>query len=103
MIDEYWVECCNDQDFLDFLQELLDYDMVEKCTPAYGITKMIIDGRYNELSSTQWNVFVNHVAKENYVEECKRCHNSIPWCEMVAALDNGGYCGYCNHLIEKDD
>jgi hypothetical protein len=35
--------------------------------------------------------------------ECSRCANPIPPSELVAALDNGGNCGYCDHMLNKDD
>lgn len=38
-------------------------------------------------------VFVKAI-EENYVKECQRCGCDIPWCEMLEALDNGGFCGY---------
>lgn len=101
MRNEFWLQSCENQDFLNFLQELIDYDMIEKATPSYGITRMVIDGRYNELSDTQWKVFVEYVAEPNYVDECARNGCDIPWCEMIAAIDNGGYCGWCAHMLEK--
>lgn len=103
MNNAYWLECCEDQDFLDFLNELIGYNMIEENTPAYGITKMVIDGCHDELSPAQWAVFVNYVAEANHVEECNRQGCKIPWCEMVVALNNGGYCSYCAHMMNKDD
>lgn len=103
MNDEFWKECCKDDEYVEYLNELIGFDMIDEDTPAYGITKMIIDGRVNELSSAQWNTFVKYVANEYYVDECARCASTIPWCEMIEALDNGGYCSYCVHMMEKDD
>lgn len=37
----------------------------------------------------------------NTVERCTRCSSEIPWCEMLEAIDNGGYCSYCQHMKEK--
>ena len=37
----------------------------------------------------------------NTIDECQRCGEDIPWCEMFEALDNGGYCSYCQHVMEK--
>lgn len=39
--------------------------------------------------------------RNNSVEECQRCACDIPWSEMLEALDNGGYCNYCQHMMEK--
>jgi len=35
--------------------------------------------------------------------ECSRCASPIPPSELAAALDNGGNCGYCDHMENKDD
>jgi hypothetical protein len=35
--------------------------------------------------------------------DCARCANTIPPSELVASLDNGGNCGYCDHMENKDD
>lgn len=103
MNNEFWKERCNDNDYLEFLNQLIEFDIIDEDTPAYGITKMVIDGRVNELSLAQWNTFVKYVADEYYVDECTRCAATIPWSEMLEALANGGYCGYCVHMMEKED
>ncbi|MBP2659691.1 MAG: hypothetical protein H6Q69_2723 [Firmicutes bacterium] len=102
-MEDYFKKCCNEEDYLGYLKELIDYGEIEEDTAAYGITKMIIDGRIDELSQYQWNTFLNYVAKSFYVDSCKRCGASIPWCEMYMAMDNGGYCGFCDHMMNKDD
>lgn len=39
--------------------------------------------------------------ENNTVDECQRCGEDVPWCEMLEALDNGGLCSYCQHMMEK--
>ena len=102
MVD-YLKKCCAEEDFLAYLQELIDCTEIEEGTAAYGITRMIIAGSVDELSQYQWNTFLNYVAIPFYVDSCKRCGASIPWSEMYMAMDNGGYCGYCDHMMNKDD
>jgi len=101
-MEDFFRTCCNDQDYLDFLQELVNSDRIDGGA-ALGVTKMVIDGRCDELSQPQWNTFLKHVAELNYVDGCTRCATPIPWCEMLEALDNGGYCNYCVHKMEKGE
>ena len=84
-----------------FLQELINLEAVEG--PALGITKLVIDKGEDALSEKQRFVFHRHVLEPNTVEACKFCECDIPWCEMSAALDNGGYCSWCTNLLSKDD
>lgn len=101
-MDNFFRKSCEQQEYLDFLEQLLGLEMIDG-EAAIGITKMIIDGRVNELSGDQWKTFEKYVAEPNYIDECQRCAGEIPWCEMIDALDNGGYCNYCVHMMEKDD
>lgn len=39
--------------------------------------------------------------ENNTVDECQRCGEDVPWCEMLEALDNGGFCGYYQHMMEN--
>ena len=55
---------------------------------------------YDSLSDKQKYVFDKAIEK-NAVDKCQRCGIDIPWCEMLEALDNGGYCNYCHHMMEK--
>lgn len=90
-----------DNDYFSYLQELINNDMIEN-EAAVGITKMIIDGRVNELSQKQKSVFKKYVAEEYDIKICERCGIEIPWCEMIFSFDNGGLCNYCEHMLEKD-
>lgn len=89
-----------EEDFKGFLEQLIGSGRIEG-TEA-GITKYVIDKDYDSLSPKQKFVF-DRMINENTLNECKRCGCDIPWCEMLEALDNGGYCNYCQHMMEKDD
>ena len=70
--------------------------------PIYeGVYRILtLDKGYDNLSDKQKYVF-NKMIRNNSVEECQRCACDIPWSEMLEALDNGGYCNYCQHMMEK--
>ena len=87
-------------DFRDFIQELIDGNELEDA--ALGVAKLFVDKGEEAFSEKQKHVFDNHVVKQNTIEECKKCSNDIPWCEMYHALDNGGYCSYCWHMVQKE-
>lgn len=88
-------------EFRDFIQELIDGGELEDA--VLGVAKLYVDKGEKALSSKQKYVFDNFVVKEHTIEECKRCGNNIPWCEMYHALHNGGYCNYCWHKMEKEE
>ena len=90
----------NEPDFPDFLRDLIVSERLEE--KEIGIIKYYFDHGYEALSENQKYVF-NHTIEENTVEECTRCAIDIPWCEMLEALDNGGYCNYCQHMMEKEE
>ena len=77
----------NEEDFNSFIEQLIESGRIE-------------DHGYEALSAKQKHVF-DHMIANNTVDECKRCAIDIPWCEMLEALDNGGYCNYCQHMMEK--
>lgn len=88
----------NEDDFDGFVQELIDRDMLDP--KQAGIAKYFLDHGYDALSSKQQFVFDQAIATYT-IDECKRCGMDIPWCEMMEAYDNGGYCNYCQHMMEK--
>ena len=90
----------NEEDFKGFVEELVkSYRLSDIET---GISKRMLDKGYDSLSDKQKYVFDKMIMRIT-VKECKRCGVDIPWCEMMEALDNGGYCNYCQHMMEKDD
>lgn len=90
----------NEDDFKGFVQELISSHRLTDIEK--GISKRMLDKGYDSLSDKQKYVF-DKMIEGNTVKECKRCGIDIPWCEMMEALDNGGYCNYCQHMMEKDD
>ena len=90
----------NEEDFEGFVQQLIDSGRIEG--KEAGIAKLMLDKGYDALSQKQKYVF-DKMIDNNTVKECKLCACDIPWCEMLEALDNGGYCNYCQHMMEKID
>lgn len=88
----------NEEDFNWYLEQLIKSDRLD--STQSGITKLVIDKGYDVLSPKQKKVF-DYMIDTNTVEHCKRCECNIPWCEMLEALENGGYCNYCQHMLEK--
>lgn len=89
-----------EEDFKIFVNELLSSCRLEG--KEAGIAKLVLDKGYDNLSEKQRFVFDRSI-ENNTVERCHRCGTDIPWCEMLLALENGGYCGYCHHKMEKDE
>ena len=87
-----------EEDFKGFIQGLIDLHKLNET--AEGISKLMLDRGYDALSEKQKKVFDNAI-KQHYVDECKGCLCQIPFGEMLEALDNGGYCGACQHRMEK--
>ena len=65
-----------------------------------GIAKLALDKGYETLSSKQKYVLDKFITKY-YPTDCKRCGIQIPISEFESSLDNGGICGYCEHMISK--
>lgn len=89
-----------EEDFEGFVKDLINSDRLE--IKEAGIAKVMLDKGYDYLSDKQKFVFDKSI-ENNMVMECKRHGGDIPWCEMLEALDNGGYCSFCQHMIEKID
>lgn len=87
-----------EDDFEGFLQDLINSGRLDD--KEAGIAKRVLDKGYDSLSDKQKYVF-DKMIDNNSVEECKRCGCDIPWSEMLEALENGGYCSYCQHMMEK--
>lgn len=96
-----WNDRVEDEGYSDFLRELIDADCLDET--AAGITRLVLDKGVGALSAKQKHVFDKYVLGEYVTEECARCHAEIPWCEMFAAHDNGGYCSWCMKMMSNDD
>ena len=82
-----------------FVAEVLDGNHLEQ--PAQGIAKLCLDKGLSALSPKQRAVLKQQVFGTFARKACKRCSNEIPWSEQYNSYDNGGYCGYCHHMMEK--
>ena len=94
MKEERFIE----EDFEGFLEDLIKSGRLDD--KEAGIAKRMLDKGYDNLSDKQKYVF-NKMIRNNSVEECQRCACDIPWSGVLEALDNGGYCNYCQHMMEK--
>lgn len=90
-----------DDGFSEFLELVLELDELEDA--AVEVTKIVLQRGRNSLTPQQEAVFQEQVLDTNVIESCKRCENSIPWCEMVFAQDNGGLCSFCYQVSTKND
>lgn len=89
-----------DEELLNYIKELIEQERLEGT--ALGVAmKVVADGGIYSLSDSQKHVFDRYVIQENNVELCTMCSQPISYCEMIGALDNGGYCSYCVHRMEK--
>lgn len=87
----------NEEGLSAFIEELIDSRLEGM---EADIAKLMLDKGYASLSKKQRYIFDKSI--ENHtIDECQRCGVDIPWCEMLEALVNGGYCGYCQHMMEK--
>lgn len=84
--------------FEDFVQDLINSGRLDE--KEAGIAKRMLDKGYDSLSDKQRFIF-DWAIENNSVKRCKRCGCVIPWSEMLEALDNGGLCNYCQHMMEK--
>ena len=83
-----------------FLQQIVDAGYLTGV--PLGITKRRIDKGPESLSAAQQAIFDKEVTAKFVLSECERgCE--IPWSERFDALDNGGYCSYCQHMKDKFD
>lgn len=87
-----------EDDFESFVKDLINSGHLEE--KEAGIAKRMLDKGYDSLSEKQKYVF-DKAIENNSVQKCERCGCNIPWCEMIEALDNGGYCNYCQLMMEK--
>lgn len=88
----------SEEDFEGFVLDLIHSGRLND--KEAGIAKRMLDKGYDTLSEKQKFVF-DKAIENNTVNECQRCAIDIPWCEMLEALDNGGFCNYCHHMMGK--
>lgn len=88
----------NEEDFIGFLKEFLDSHLYEQGNEDdktfKGIAKRAIDIGWNALSLKQQEVIKIHI-KQFCPSHCSHCLDSIPWCEMLFAMEHDGMCSHC--------
>ena len=89
-----------EDDFQDYLEDLIAQGELEGA--ALGVARQAADRGVSSLSAKQRYVFDTYVVAEHAVGSCSRCSISIPWCEMLFALENRNMCSWCIHMVEKD-
>lgn len=92
-----------DPDFLGFLQELLNSGILDEKEDldkmCIGISKKAIDEGWDSLSEKQQNV-LQIMCDKICDDRCTHCGDSIPWCEMMFAIEHKGMCTHCVHIWE---
>jgi len=71
---------------------------------ALGVLRHVIDRGIESRSVKQiwvWNQFVQPLL--NRVATCEGGCGAISVHEKLNAPDNGGFCAYCEHKMDKDD
>lgn len=92
---QHQLEHGDDGDIRSFLIELIDRD--EMSSAACASIREAIG------SEDPGTILEEPPEEMRKLLECTRCCNPIPASELVAALDNGGLCNYCDHMTSKDD
>lgn len=94
----------HDEEFENYVQQLLDQGRLEEKAASHGIGKKIVADGVESLTDLQLKTFMRYgLHPDNYVEECERCSEEIPWSEMIDAVTEDGYCSYCRHMMGKDN
>ncbi|MEK4268959.1 MULTISPECIES: hypothetical protein [Bacillus] len=92
----------HDSSFVDFVEDLLKTERLDG-KAVMGIGKKIVSDGVKSLSANQLETFIKYgLYPYNYIEECENCGSSIPWAEMLFALDDS-YCDECRYKLEKND
>lgn len=96
----YWKEKMleDEETGVNFVRELIDGDYLEGA--ALGVAKLWVDKGDDALTEKQACVLKHYVFDPFVTESCERCHEPIPWSEMLSAHETG-YCSWCEHQWEK--
>ncbi|MGN4631615.1 hypothetical protein ACTFQO_24800 [Bacillus cereus group sp. MYBK29-1] len=88
----------NDSEFQDFVEELLNSERLVGQV-VIGIAKKIVSSE--KLSDKQISTFIEYgLLKDNYVDGCYYCGDSIEWSSMIDALEDE-CCDYHRDKIEE--
>ena len=90
-----------DEDFTGFLQEFIDSGILDESNEndktAIGVSKRLITEGYDSISPKQQKV-IDIIANKHFHKLCTHCGDSIPWCEMMFAIEHNGMCSHCVHI-----
>lgn len=89
-----------DDEVSDYINDLISSNSLEGA--ALGIAKQFLDKGYSSLSAKQLKILEAILPSESQ-RNCTACCAPIPWCEMLESRDNGGYCSWCSHQLEKQE
>lgn len=96
----------NDEDFIGFLKEFLDSHLYEQGNEYdktfESIAKRAIDMGWNALSPKQQEVIKIRI-EQVCPSRCSHCLGSIPWCEMLSAVEHDGKCSHCVKVWDDID
>jgi hypothetical protein len=81
------------------LQQLLDSGQLDG--PAAGIARQVIARGETTLSERQEWVFDAHVRSKYLLRVCDLCGDLIALSEVMPSLNNGGLCGTCALIMDK--
>ena len=89
------------KDFAGFLQEFIDRGILDESDDndkiAIGVSKRLIAEGYDCLTTRQQKV-IYIMANKHFYKSCTHCGDSIPWCEMMFAIEHDGMCSHCVHI-----
>jgi len=87
----------------EVLSYLIQHGEIETGSPAEGIARLVIGKGSDEgLTPKQRHIYEKY-AEPFFNRECRLCHIEMPTCEIIGALENGGYCSSCNKMLSNDD
>jgi hypothetical protein len=90
-----------EEDFSYFLDQLISGNHFSNSKEG-GIAKLAAEVGFDKLSTKQQYVLKEAISY--YVQDtCKLCATEVPWTEMYDTQDNGGLCGWCWHMSQKND
>lgn len=90
-----------EEDFSDFLKTLVESNRFNNVAES-GIAQQVIDHSISSLSVKQKFVFEKAISPYMF-DKCQFCEFEIPWSEMSAAEDNGGYHQKCAEELGKEE
>jgi hypothetical protein len=92
----------DDAELTDIMEYLIEAGYLTAEQTAVAQQIVVDDGTWS-LSAAQERT-LESIEQAHFPGNCGRCHAPIPLCEVIDALETGNtWCGYCDHLMRKDD